>query len=136
MILAEFLFIALGVGIFTESWMGFFGTFFGLLALYRFTRLSASLALALSLYWGLLGYHLGAWSGEIVLSPLLAVVALAIGVRVHLNGFLAVFSGIRTTDPAPLEAAAACQQDSIRSAQALPDDSDCEIIDAEYRVVS
>ena len=56
---AEFLFIACVVGVLTETWLGFLGTFFGLYALYRFTRLSAVLSLALSLYWGLLGYHPG-----------------------------------------------------------------------------
>ena len=88
MIVAEFLFIAFVVGILTETWLAFLGTFFGLYALYRFIRLSAVLSLALSLYWGLLGYHLGASSGEIGVGPVLAVLGFAIGAWVHREGFL------------------------------------------------
>jgi hypothetical protein len=49
MVFSEFLFIAFIVGMITKAWMGFLGTFIVLYALYRFTRLSAVLALILSL---------------------------------------------------------------------------------------
>jgi hypothetical protein len=49
MVVAEFLLIGFVVGIVTGTWLGFLATFLGLYALYRFTRLSALLALALSL---------------------------------------------------------------------------------------
>ena len=82
MVVAEFLFIAFVVGMVTKAWMGFLGTFVVLYALYRFTRLSAVLALALSLYWGLLGYHLGAATGEFGAAPFLAVVAFLVAIWV------------------------------------------------------
>ena len=63
MVVAEFLLIAFVAGIVTKTWLAFLGTFLGLYALYRFTRLSALLSLALSLYSCLLGYHLGAAMG-------------------------------------------------------------------------
>jgi hypothetical protein len=67
MVVAEFLFIAFVVGMVTKAWMGFLGTFIVLYALYRFTRLSAVLALTLSLYWGFRGRlprgHLGTHRG-------------------------------------------------------------------------
>jgi hypothetical protein len=43
-IVAEFLFIAFVVGILTETWLGFLGTFFGLYALYRFPTLCGPVA--------------------------------------------------------------------------------------------
>jgi len=136
-IVAEFLFIACVVGILTETWLAFLGTFFGLYALYRFTRLSAVLSLALSLYWGLLGYHLGASSGELAVGPLLAALGFALGAWVHRDGF---FGGVPTalpSEPGPLaEDAAVYQRVSAHSHRPFPAESDGEIIDAEYRVVS
>ncbi len=87
MVIVEFLLIAVVVGVLTETWLGFLGTFFGLYALYRFTRLSAVLAFALSAYWGLLGYHLGTATGELGVGPLLAVVGFVAGAGVHRGGF-------------------------------------------------
>jgi hypothetical protein len=136
-IVAEFLFIAFVVGILTETWLGFVGTFFGLYALYRFTRLSAVLSLALSLYWGLLGYHLGASTGEIGVGPLLAALGFAIGAWVHRDGFLGGVAAATPVQPAPVEdAAPAHQRVSAHTARRFPGESDGEIIDAEYRVVS
>lgn len=63
----------------TKTGLGFLGTFVGLYTLYRFTRLSALLSFALSLYWGLLGYHLGAVLGGLGVGLLLAVVSFAVG---------------------------------------------------------
>ena len=87
MVVAELLFIAFVVGMVTKAWLGVFGTFIVLYALYRFTRLSAVLALTLSLYWGFLGYHLGAATGEFGVAPFLAVVAFLVAIWVHIEGF-------------------------------------------------
>ena len=134
MIVAELLFIAFVVGILTETWLGFVGTFIGLYALYRFTRLSALLSLALSLYWGLLGYHVGASTGEIGAGPLLAVLAFAGGAWVHRNGFVGKAVMDCPIQSVPVEDAAPADQRA--SAQPYPGDSEGEIIDADYRVVS
>jgi len=99
MVVADFLLIAFVVGIVTKTWLGFLGTFFGLYALYRFTRLSAVLSLALSLYWGLLGYHLGAATGQLGVGPLLAVVVFAVAAGVRRAGFLALASQPQSIDP-------------------------------------
>jgi len=134
---AEFLFIACVVGVLTETWLGFLGTFFGLYALYRFTRLSAVLSLALSLYWGLLGYHLGVSTGEVGVAPLLAGLAFAIGAWVHRDGFLGAVPAAPPSQPGHLSDDVAVHQ----SVSAYPDrpfsgEPGGEIIDADYRVVS
>ena len=136
MIVAEFLFIAFVVGILTETWLGFLGTFLGLFALYRFTRLSALLSLALSLYWGLLGYHLGAATGEFGVGPLLAVLGFAIGAWVHRDGFIGGASVGRPLDAMPPAPASAPQPVAPATAAAFSREPEGEIIDAEYRVVS
>ena len=136
MIVAEFLFIAFVVGILTETWLAFLGTFFGLYALYRFIRLSAVLSLALSLYWGLLGYHLGASSGEIGVGPVLAVLGFAIGAWVHREGFLGGAPTPLPPQPGPLAGDTTVhQRASAHSDRPPPGKSEGEIIDAEYRVV-
>jgi hypothetical protein len=121
----------------TKTWLGFVGTFFGLYALYRFTRLSAVLSLALSLYWGLLGYHLGAAMGGFGVGPLLAVVGFAVALGVHRAGFLAIVSQPRPIDPGSFSADVAAEHRmspcATRSFHGAPH---CKIIDAEYRVGS
>lgn len=137
MIVAEFLFIACIVGVLTKTWLGFFGMFVGLYALYRFTHLSGVLALALSLYWGLLGYHLGASTGGVGVGPLLAAVGFVVGAWVHWDGFAGSVPapGLRVT--APLEDGAVAHHDASHPpASAFPCASDDEIIDVDYRVVS
>jgi hypothetical protein len=137
MVVAEFLFIGFVVGIVTKTWLGFVGTFFGLYALYRFTRLSAVLSLALSLYWGLLGYHLGAAVGGFGVGPLLAVVGFAVALGVHRAGFLAIASQPQPIDPDcfPADVAAEYRMspDAARSFHGAPQG---KVIDVEYRVVS
>ncbi len=132
MIVAEFLFIASVVGFLMETWLGFIGTFFGLYAFYRFTRLSAVLSLALSLYWGLLGYHLGASAGEFGVGPLLAVLGFAIGAWVHRAGFLGGVPAAQASEPDPVVE----ETESVHAERLFPGESVGEIIDAEYRVVS
>ncbi|MCP5057569.1 MAG: hypothetical protein GY937_12710 [bacterium] len=132
MIVAEFLFIASVVGLLTETWLGFLGTFIGLYAFYRFTRLSAVLSLALSLYWGLLGYHLGASTGEFGVGPLLALLGFAIAAWVHRDGFLGGVPAASLSEPG----AAAEDTEPIHANRLFPGEPDGEIIDAEYRVVS
>lgn len=135
MIVAEFLFIAFLVGILTETWLGFLGTFFGLYALYRFTRFSAVLSIALSLYWGLLGYHLGTSTDELGVGLLLAALGFGAGVWVHRGGFRASAAAGRSDEPAFPDAAAVHQPASAGPVSSYPATSDGEIIDAEYRVV-
>lgn len=136
-IVAEFLFIAFVVAILTETWLGFLGTFLGLFALYRFTRLSVLLSLALSLYWGLLGYHLGAATGEFGVGPLLAALGFAIGAWVHRDGFLGGASAGRPLGTTPPEDSANAPQPAApATAAAFSREPEGEIIDAEYRVVS
>jgi hypothetical protein len=136
-IVAEFLFIAFVVGILTETWVAFLATFFGLYALYRFTRLSAVLSLALSSYWGLLGYHLGASIGGTGVAPLLAVLGFAVGAWAHRDGFRGATAGQRASaaDSAPTDVAP--QRRSVSPlARPFSDEADGEVIDVEYRVVS
>lgn len=137
MVVAEFLFIGFVVGIVTKTWLGFVGTFFGLYALYRFTRLSAVLSLALSLYWGLLGYRLGAAMGGFGVGPLLAVVGFAVALGVHRAGFLAITSQPQPIDPDSFPADVAAEYrmspDAARSFHGAPHG---KVIDVEYRVVS
>ena len=136
MVVAEFVLIAFVVGIVTKTWLGLLGTFLALYALYRFTRLSALLSLALSLYWGLLGYHLGAATGQFVAGPLLAVVAFLIALGIHRDGFSAP-----APRHAPMEAPPPDSHDDLgpanlgaeRPRRRVPQG---EVIDAEYRVVS
>lgn len=136
-IVAEFLFIAFVVGIVTETWLGFLGTFLGLFALYRFTRLSVLLSVALSLYWGLLGYHLGAATGEFGVAPLLAALGIAVGAWVHRDGFIGGASVGRPLDAMPpADSVSAPQQVAPATAAAFSREPEGEIIDAEYRVVS
>jgi hypothetical protein len=136
-IVAEFLFIAFVVGILTETWLGFLGTFVGLYALYRFTRLAAVLSLALSLYWGLLGYHLGASTGEIGVGPLLAALGFAIGAWVHRDGFRGAVPTDLASEPGPFtDDVAVHQRVSAHPDRPFPGEPGGEIIDADYRVVS
>jgi hypothetical protein len=137
MVVAEFLFIGFVVGIVTKTWLGFVGTFLGLYALYRFTRLSALLSLALSLYWGLLGYHLGAVVGGFGVGPLLAVMGFAVALGVHRAGFLAIASQPQSIEPDSFPADIAAEYrmspDAARSFHSAPQG---KVIDVEYRVVS
>ena len=137
MVVAEFLFIGFVVGIVTKTWLGFLGTFFGLYALYRFTRFSAVLSLALSLYWGLLGYHLGAATGQLGVGALLAIVGFAVALGVHRAGFLAITPQPQPIDPDSFPADVAAEYrmspDAARSFHGAPQG---KVIDVEYRVVS
>lgn len=135
MVVAEFFLIAFVVGIMTKTWLGFLGTFLGLYALHRFTRLSPLLSFALSLYWGLLGFHLGAALGGVVAGTVLAVTAFVVALGVHRVGVL-VGSQPRAIDGAPLEDVA--EEPRVSPYPARPSHSmhHGEIIDAEYRVVS
>jgi hypothetical protein len=138
MVVAEFLFIAFVVGMVTKAWMGFLGTFIVLYALYRFTRLSAVLGFALSLYWGFLGYHLGAATGEFGAAPLLAVVAFLVAIWLHIEGLHR--PSTRTQPPPgsafvePPDCAARCAPRAPAGAASAAASS--EVIDVEYRVVS
>jgi len=133
MVVAEFLFIAFVVGMVTEAWLGFLGTFVVLYALYRFTRLSAVLALALSLYWGFLGYHLGAATGEFGVAPLLAVVGFLVAIWVHIEGFYRPSAHAqRAPDFQPVEQPG----DPRAAAGPARISASAEVIDVEYRVVS
>ncbi len=137
MVVAEFLLIAFVVGIVTKTWLAFLGTFFGLYALYRYTRLSAVLSLVLSLYWGLLGYHLGVAIGGLAVGPLLAVVGFAVGFGVHRGGFLALASASRPVDPGAFSGDVEAEQGtSPYAARRSHGEPQGEVIDAEYRVVS
>jgi len=137
MIVVEFLFIACIVGVLAKTWLAFLGTFVGLYALYRFTRLSGVLALALSLYWGLLGYHLGASTGEVGVGPLLAAVGFVVGAWVHRDGFAGRVPAPDLYDAAPLEDGVVVPLGASQpSGRAFPRASDGEIIDVDYRVVS
>ena len=108
---------------------GFFGTFIVLYALYRFTRLSAILALALSIYWGFLGYHLGAATGEFRAAPLPAVVGFLVAIWVHIEGFYRLSAHAqRVPDSQPGAPRAAAGAASMSAS--------AEVIDVEYRVVS
>lgn len=137
MVVAEFLFIGFVVGVVTKTWLGFVGTFLGLYALYRFTRLSAVLSLALSLYWGLLGYHLGAAVGGFGVGPLLAVVGFVVALGVHRAGFLAITSQPQPIDPGSFSVDVAAEYrmspDAARPFHGAPRG---KVIDVEYRVVS
>jgi hypothetical protein len=137
MVVAEFLFIGFVVGIVTKTWLGFLGTFFGVYALYRFTRLSSVLSLALSLYWGLLGYHVGVATGQPGVGPLLAVVGFVVALGVHRAGFLAITSQPQPIDPGSFSVDVAAEYrmspDADRSFHGA---SQGKVIDVEYRVVS
>lgn len=137
MVVVEFLFIAFVVGVLTGTWLGFLGTFFGLYALYRFTPLSAVLSLVLSLYWGFLGYHAGAATGELGAGPVLAVLGFAVGAWVHRRGYL---GGLASADPRKLgsrEGASSVHPAApAQSERLFPGVPDGEILDAQYRVVS
>ena len=138
MVVVEFLLIAFVVGVLTETWLGFLGTFFGLYALYRFTRLSAVLAFALSAYWGLLGYHLGAATGELGVGPLLAVVGFVAGVGAPRGGFAQLLAR-RTAPYGPSAAEPITHSDGQAGSPASPathTDDAAKVIDVEFRVVS
>ena len=137
MIVAEFLFVAFVVGVLTGTWAGFLGTFLGLYVLYRFTRLSAVLALALSGYWGLLGYHLGVSTGQFAFGPVLAVVGFVAGAWVHRGGFAAGASVAEHVEPPAGEPHMAVEFDPpAEGSRRWAGDAEGEIVDAEYRVVS
>jgi hypothetical protein len=136
MVVAEFLFIAFVVGILTKAWLGFLGTFLGLYAIYRFTRLSALLSFVLSLYWGLLGFHLGAALGGVGAGALLAVVGFVVGLGVHRVG---VPAGSPQRAPVSRGSSGDLQAEPVvspyapRSVHGMPP---ADVIDAEYRVIS
>lgn len=136
MVVAEFFLIAFVVGIVTETWLGFLGTFLGLYSLYRFTRLSALLSFALSLYWGLLGFHLGSALGGIGVGVLLAVAGFVVGLGVHRGGAFAATSQPRPIDRPSSADVAAEPRMSPYPARTVHGISQGEIIDADYRVVS
>jgi len=125
------------VGLVTKAWLGFLGTFIVLYALYRFTRLSAVLALALSLYWGFLGYHLGAATGEFGAAPFLAVVAFLVAIWVHIEGFYRSSARAQQApDLLPVENSRPQPDDPKATARAANMSASSEVIDVEYRVVS
>ena len=137
MVVVEFLLIAFVVGVLMETWLGFLGTFLGLYALYRFTRLSALLAFALSAYWGLLGYHLGAATGELGVGPLFAVVGFVAGVGAHRGGFAQLL--VRQTASYGPAAEPITHWDGQPGSPASPathTDDAAKVIDVEFRVVS
>jgi hypothetical protein len=138
MVFSEFLFIAFIVGMITKAWMGFLGTFIVLYALYRFTRLSAVLALTLSLYWGFLGYHLGAATGEFGAAPFFAVVAFLVAIWVHIEGFHRPFTRAQPAPDSAFVEPPECAQrrDPRAAAGAASASASSEVIDVEYRVVS
>ena len=122
----------------TKAWLGFLGTFIVLYALYRFTRLSAILALALSIYWGFLGYHLGAATGEFGAAPFLAVVGFLVAIWVHIEGFYRLSAHAqRVPDSQPVEPPGYAQPGAPRAAAgAASMSASAEVIDVEYCVVS
>jgi hypothetical protein len=138
MVVAEFLFIAFVVGMVAKAWIGFLGTFIVLYALYRFTRLSAVLALALSLYWGFLGYHLGTATGEFGAAPFLAVVAFLAAIWVHIEGFYRPSAKTQPVADSPFVEPPDLAQprDPRPAAGAASASASSEVIDVEYRVVS
>jgi hypothetical protein len=137
MVVAEFFLIAFVVGIMTKTWAASVATFFVLYALYRYTRLSAVLSLVLSLYWGLLGFHLGVAVGGIAIAPLFAVGAFVLGLGVHRAGLHEIMARPRTSEPDPVaDEPADVQQSSQYAPRPLRGMPPGEIIDAEYRVIS
>jgi hypothetical protein len=95
------------------------------------------LSLALSLYWGLLGYHLGVSTGEVGVAPLLAGLAFAIGAWVHRDGFLGAVLEALPSELGPLaDDVAVHQRVSAHPDRPFPGEPGGEIIDADYRVVS
>lgn len=136
MVVAEFFLVAFVVGIMTKTWLGFLGTFVGLFALYRFTRLSALLVLALSLYWGLLGFHLGAALGGVAAGAMLAIAGFVVGLGVHRGGVFAAPLQQRPVDRDPSADGAEEPRMSPYPARPLHGTPHGEVIDAEYRVVS
>lgn len=136
MVVAEFLLIAFVVGIVTKAWLGFLGTFLGLYAIYRLTRLSALLSFVLSLYWGLLGFHLGTTMGGIGAGALLAGAGFVVGLGVHRAGFPAGSPHQAAVDRGPsgdFEADPIASTSTPRPVHGLPP---ADVIDAEYRVIS
>ena len=95
------------------------------------------LSLALSLYWGLLGYHLGVSTGELGFGPLLAGLGFAIGAWVHRDGFLGAVLEALPSELGPLaDDVAVHQRVSAHPDRPFPGEPRGEIIDADYRVVS
>lgn len=90
MVLAEFGLVAFVVGIATQSWVACLGTFVGLLAAYRRTILAVPLSLFLCAYWGLVGYSLGASTGEAGVGPVAAALGVLASARVHRAGLAAL----------------------------------------------
>lgn len=137
MVVAEFLLIAFVVGIVTKTWLGFVGTFAGLYAIYRFTRLSAVLALALSLYWGLLGYHVGVAAGGFAGGVLLGGVGFVVGIGVHRGGYLGGGRASRPVAAGHVSRGGSAGQGAKSEPPRMVDDVPSgPIIDVEYRVVS
>lgn len=137
MVVAEFLLIAFVVGIVTKTWLGFVGTFAGLYAIYRFTRLSAVLALALSLYWGLLGYHVGVAAGGLVGGVLLGAAGFVVGLGVHRGGYLGGGLASRPVAAGHVSQDGSAGQGGTREpSRAIDDAPSGPIVDVEYRVVS
>lgn len=136
MVVAEFFLIAFVVGIMTKTWLGFLGTFVGLYVLYRFTRLSALLSFVLSLYWGLLGFHLGAALGGVAAGALLAIAGFVVGLGVHRGGVFAAPLQQRPVDRGPSADGAEEHRMSHFPPRPLHGPPHGEVIDAEYRVVS
>lgn len=137
MVVAEFFLIAFVVGITTKTWAASVATFLVLDALYRYTRISAVLSLVLSLYWGLLGFHLGAAVGGIAVAPLFAVGAFVLGLGVHHAGLQGIMARPQTdeSDSFP-DDPADVRQSSPYASRPLRGMPPGEIIDAEYRVIS
>ncbi len=137
MVVAEFFLIAFVVGIMTKTWAASVATFFVLYALYRYTRLSAVLSLVLSLYWGLLGFHLGVAVGGIAVAPLFAIGAFVLGLGVHRAGLHGITAMPRPIEPDSFpDDLADVQQSSPYASRPLRGVPPGEIIDAEYRVIS
>ena len=136
MVFAEFFLIAFAVGTATQSWLGLLGTFFGLAAVYRLTPLAALLALALSLYWGLLGYWLGAATGEPGVGPLLAVVGFLAGAKIHRSGFAAATKFLhRIRHSASLAfGRSAGSREAPALARRWAAQANADVIDVEYRI--
>ena len=98
-------------------------------------RLTAVLSLALSLYWGVLGCHMGAATRHLCVGALLAVVSFAVALGVHRASFLSIAQQPIDPDSLSLDVSADCRMSpyTARSFHGAPQG---KVIDVECRVVS
>jgi len=81
----EIFIIAIGLGLFAQSWWVFGGVFLGLIISLFIPKVSIILMIAFSLCWAVIGYGFGSLFGSVGASIVLSILGLISGLGLHFS---------------------------------------------------